>query len=74
MNYELNNIGHDDYLVFSSTNDKYRNYPVLDDITGNSLQDLYDNVKTYLEVLMEKINKPIKKCDCCNGIGYMLNE
>lgn len=74
--FNYSQIKNEEVTVFemTSTNDKYRNYPVLDDITGNSLQDLYDNVKTYLDILMEKINKPIKKCDCCNGVGYMLNE
>lgn len=74
--FHYSQIKNEEVTVFemTSTNDKYRNYPVLDDMVGNSLQDLYDNVKTYLDFLMEKINKPIKKCDCCNGIGYMLNE
>ena len=69
-------IKYEDVRVFEITNkvDKYREYPVLDDIKGESLQDLVDNVKVYLDTLIEKLNKPVKRCDCCNGKGYMLNN
>lgn len=36
--------------------DRYNNNTVLGDMKGESLQDLYDNVKVYLETLIEKIN------------------
>ena len=73
--FNYSQVKNEEVRVFEITNkaDKYSNYPVLDDMTGESLQDLHDNVKVYLEVLMEKINKPIKQCECCKGKGYMIN-
>lgn len=73
--FNYSQVKNEEVTVFEMTSksDKYNNYPVLDDMTGESLQDLYDNVKVYLEVLMEKINKPIKQCECCKGKGYMIN-
>ena len=66
----------EEITVFEMTSkvDRYNGYPVLEDIKGESLQDLYDNVKVYLETLVEKINTPIKQCECCKGKGYMLND
>lgn len=74
--FTYSQIKHEEVTVFEMTSkqDKYNNYPVLDDITGESLQDLHDNIKTYLDVLLEKLNKPIKQCDCCKGKGYLINE
>ena len=73
--FNYSQVKNEEVTVFevTSKSDKYNNYPILDDMTGESLQDLYDNVKVYLEVLMEKINKPIKQCECCKGKGYMIN-
>lgn len=69
-------VKNEEVTVFEMTSksDNYRNYPVVDDMRGESLQDLYDNVKVYLDTLIEKINTPIKQCDCCKGKGYMLND
>lgn len=69
-------VKNEEITVFEMTSkeDKYREYPVLDEMKGDSLQDLFDNVKVYLETLVEKINTPIKQCECCKGKGYMLNE
>lgn len=73
--FNYSQVKNEEVVVFeiTSKSDKYRDYPVLDDMTGESLQDLYDNVKVYLEVLMEKVNKPIKQCECCKGEGYIIN-
>lgn len=69
-------VKNEEVTVFEITSkqDQYRGYPVLDDMKGESLQDLYDNVKTYLDILMENINKPIKQCECCQGTGYLINN
>lgn len=66
----------EEITVFEMTSkvDRYNSYPVLEGMKGESLQDLYDNVKVYLETLIEKINTPIKQCECCNGKGYSLND
>lgn len=74
--FTYSQVKNEEVTVFEMTNtqDRYKGYSVLDEIKGESLQDLYDNITTYLNILMEKINKPIKQCDCCKGVGYMLNS
>lgn len=71
--FNVSQVKYVEHKVYEITNtqDRYKGYPTIDDITGESLQDLYDNIKTYLDVLMWKINKPVKRCDCCNGEGYL---
>ena len=71
--FNISQVKYVEHKVYeiTSTQDRYKGYQVLDDIKGESLQDLYDNVKTYLDVLMEKVNKPVKRCECCNGEGYI---
>jgi len=50
----------------------YSSYPIIDGWSANSLQELYDNMKQYLEDLMQEINKPVVECQHCNGLGHLL--
>jgi hypothetical protein len=61
--------------IFGMTNDedKYSGYTVVQGFKGDSLEDLAENVRLYLEELMSHINTPVKQCECCNGTGHIIN-
>ena len=50
----------------------YSNYPIIEGWSANNLQELYDNMKQYLEDLMQEVNKPAVECQHCNGLGHIL--
>lgn len=62
--------------LFEMTNseDRYKGYTVIPGFKGDSLADLYDNIKTFLDDLMNHINAPIIECEHCNGYGHIKEE
>lgn len=46
-------------------------YTVVTPFKGNSLQDLKNNIDTYLTNLITKINKPLVNCPHCKGLGVV---
>lgn len=62
--------------VFEMTNavDKYQGYTVIEGFEGDNQEDLKNNIDTFLEELITKINEPLKECECCNGIGVVENK
>ncbi len=48
----------------------YGDYTCVEGWHADNLQELYDNIKRYLEELMQVINKPLRECEHCNGTGY----
>jgi dUTPase len=40
-------------------------------LDADNLEEMVYNVKTYLEELMEVINRPMKECECCDGYGVV---
>lgn len=49
----------------------YGKYPRTPEFKGESYEDLQDNIKEYLESLIAEINKPLKDCPHCKGLGVM---
>jgi len=41
---------------------------------ADNLLEMQEQVKIYLNRLMEEINTEAEKCNCCNGIGYVVNS
>jgi hypothetical protein len=50
---------------------KYNNYTVIPEMTANSESELKEKVDTWLESLIECINKPLCQCPHCQGSGYL---
>jgi hypothetical protein len=50
---------------------KYGGYHVIAGFEGDSFRQLINNIKMYLEELMEFINEPVHECDKCNGTGKL---
>ena len=50
---------------------RYSNYSIIPEMYANSEAELKEKVDTWLEGLMEIINKPLCTCPHCNGAGYI---
>lgn len=59
--------------IFEMTHakERYKGYTVIEGFKGNSLEDLAENVDSYLKELMQIINEPISECPKCKGIGTL---
>ena len=59
--------------IFEMTHDqsRYDNYSVIPEMCANNEAELKEKVDTWLESLMEIINKPLCTCPHCNGTGYL---
>jgi hypothetical protein len=52
----------------------YQSYPVVEPFSGKNKEDLKNNIKTFLEELISKINEPVVECEHCKGRGVVWNE
>ena len=59
--------------IFEMTHEqeKYKGYSVIPEMFANSEAELKEKVDTWLEGLMEIINKPLCQCPHCQGTGYV---
>lgn len=55
--------------VFNIAPKAYSDYNVAPQWEADSLKDMAEQVKVYLDNLMEVINSPLKECACCGGTG-----
>ena len=51
-----------------------RGYTVIQGWKANSLQDMQKQVKHYLSTLMSEINSEYQECECCKGVGAVVNK
>lgn len=61
-------------VVYEVAPKPYQSYTVVEPFNGENLQDLQNNIDTYLKSLMEHINEPVVDCEGCNGRGVVVNE
>jgi hypothetical protein len=59
--------------IFEMTHEqeRYKGYSVIPEMFANSEAELKEKVDTWLEGLMEIINKPLCQCPHCQGTGYI---
>lgn len=57
--------------VFEMAPKPYQTYPVVVPFSGESVEDLNKNIKTFLEDLMLKINMKIIECPKCHGYACL---
>lgn len=58
--------------VFNIAPKVYQSYNVADQWNADNLKDMAEQVRVYLEELMENINSPLEECSCCKGTGVVL--
>ena len=57
-------------MTHKGSGGNYRGYAPINGFKGESLQELTDNIKTYLDELMGHINAPLSECQHCDGTGH----
>jgi hypothetical protein len=60
--------------VFNLAPKAYQHYNVAEQWDADNLKDMAEQVRVYLEDLMENINKPLEECGCCGGTGVIIKE
>lgn len=72
--FKHNTVSYKSVELFEMTNsvDKYRGYTIIEGWKADNLLDLQQQVKYYLDTLMEEINKEVVLCECCGGHGSIV--
>lgn len=52
----------------------YQKYPVVTPFVGKNIEELKESIDKFLEELINKINEPLKDCECCKGRGVVWNQ
>ena len=58
-------------MTHSGPGGKHSGYTVIEGWKADSLEDMKQQVKVYLESLMQVINAESKECSCCCGTGFV---
>lgn len=53
---------------------KYNGYTPISGWQANNLQEMKEQIETYLDALMEEINKQVVECSCCDGTGHIVEK
>lgn len=63
-------------IIFEMTNskDKYTHYPVIAGWEAKNLETMADQIKTFLDELIDTINAPLVECEHCGGTGHLINK
>lgn len=72
--YETRYRRNREIVIFESAPKPYNNYTVQKSISGENHKDLEMKVDKYLKDLIEEINKPLIECECCKGMGVILDK
>lgn len=62
--------------IFEMTNTEsnYKGYTPIEGFSGKSLEDLVENIKSFLQELLDVINRPVSECKVCNGTGHIIDN
>lgn len=61
-----------DLFEMTPASQKYRGYTTIQGWSADNLQEMQQQVKIYLDHLMQEINKEVCKCEHCNGTGHIV--
>lgn len=69
-------IAHKQVEIFAMTHAEknYGEYISIVGFKGESIDDLIENVKLYLDELMQHINSDVTECECCSGYGQVMTD
>jgi len=76
LKFTSSNVEYKKIKVFEMTNskDKYQGYSVIDGFKGDNLKNLIDNIKLFLDELLEFINQEVSECEHCKGTGHLVMD
>lgn len=52
----------------------YNGYTCIPEMTGDSLEDLYQKLTGYLSNLIDALNSKVTECECCGGTGHLIEK
>lgn len=58
----------------TSASKKYNNYTVIQPLKAENQEELVNNLKRYLDELMEVINQEVAECPHCQGCGHVVGK
>ena len=72
--FKTQSVQHKEVEIFEMTHgDKpYNSYTPINSYSANSLKEMQEFILSYLESLMEEINRPVQECSYCGGTGHLL--
>ena len=59
------------YFGYGGKKNGYDGYTPIPAFSASSLKKLHENLKKYLDDLMDTINTPVHKCEHCDGVGFI---
>lgn len=72
--YETRFNTHRTQTIFEVAPKPYQSYTVVTEFEGENYEDLQKNIDTYLNELITKINAPLVECECCKGLGVIVDD
>ncbi|HEY5631204.1 MAG TPA: hypothetical protein VIR31_03685 [Nitrososphaeraceae archaeon] len=63
-----------DEIIFEMAPKVYNSYPVIEPWKADNLKDMAEQIKYYLDTLMEEINSEVEECANCGGKGCIVNK
>ena len=74
--FKHNTVSYKSAELFEMTNtqDKYKGYTIIEGWKADNLLDMQQQVKYYLDCVIEEINKDVEQCTHCNGVGAIVNK
>ena len=63
-----------DVVLFEMAPKAYQSYPILSHWHASNLKEMAEQLKQYLETLMEEINAPVQECEHCGGCGVIVKK
>lgn len=74
--FKHNTVSYKSVELFEMTNahDKYKGYTIIEGWKADNLLDMQQQIKYYLDMLMEEINAEVVQCECCGGHGAIVNK
>ena len=58
----------------TSATRKYQGYTAIQGWCADNLEEMQQQVKHYLDTLIKEINTEYVECECCNGVGAIVNK
>lgn len=60
--------------VLETSPEGYSNYPRQEGISAKNQKELEEKIDKYLEDTLEIVNRPYVECECCGGLGVIIDK
>lgn len=72
--FNTKQVSFKDEILFEMAPKAYNSYPVLEHWHASSLMEMAEQLKNYLDILMQEINTEAEECPHCKGLGAIVNN